>query len=271
MDTAHGHSCVIDRVAWAKSLPALQVVGGNIVTGDAALALMDAGADAVKVGVGPRLDLHHRRRRRRAAGDSGGDGGQALQDRIPLIADGGIRYSGDIGKAIVAGASSVMIGGLFAGTEESPGRDELFQGRSLRDGLARRDGRRAQGPLFPGRQRCRQEGIEGASPCGPLSGVVRTSGRRVARDDGLRGLRDHRGHAHKPSFVKVTGAGQREPRATCRSQGTAELPRVPTQSHGGNASFLLFPAEALHDDPARRTPTSTPTNSDPRLARSTCS
>jgi IMP dehydrogenase len=136
VDTAHGHSQgVIDRVAWAKKrFPSLQVVGGNIVTGDAALALMDAGADAVKVGVGPGSICTTR--------IVAGVGvpqvtavsmvAEALQDRIPLIADGGIRYSGDIGKAIVAGASSVMIGGLFAGTEESPGETELFQGRSYK-------------------------------------------------------------------------------------------------------------------------------------------
>src|SRR5690606_22023741 len=120
VDTAHGHSQgVIDRVAWVKkTYPQIQVVGGNIVTGDAALALMDAGADAVKVGVGPGSICTTR--------VVAGVGvpqitaidmvAEALQDRIPLIADGGIRYSGDIGKAIAAGASSVMIGGLFAGT-----------------------------------------------------------------------------------------------------------------------------------------------------------
>ncbi|HEU4992928.1 MAG TPA: IMP dehydrogenase, partial [Luteimonas sp.] len=134
VDTAHGHSQgVIDRVAWVKKrFPQLQVIAGNIVTGDAALALMDAGADAVKVGVGPGSICTTR--------IVAGVGvpqvtaiamvADALQDRIPLIADGGIRYSGDIGKAIVAGASTVMVGGLFAGTEESPGETELFQGRS---------------------------------------------------------------------------------------------------------------------------------------------
>src|SRR5690606_37347026 len=116
VDTAHGHSQgVIDRVAWVKkNFPNVQVIGGNIVTGDAALALMDAGADAVKVGVGPGSICTTR--------VVAGVGvpqitaidlvAEALQDRIPLIADGGIRYSGDIGKALVAGASTVMIGGL---------------------------------------------------------------------------------------------------------------------------------------------------------------
>lgn len=136
VDTAHGHSQgVVDRVAWTKKrFPQLQVIGGNIVTGDAALALMDAGADAVKVGVGPGSICTTR--------VVAGVGvpqitaidmvAEALQDRIPLIADGGIRYSGDIGKALVAGASTVMIGGLFAGTEEAPGEVELFQGRSYK-------------------------------------------------------------------------------------------------------------------------------------------
>src|SRR6185295_11231455 len=95
----------------------VQVIGGNIVTGDAALALMDSGADAVKVGVGPGSICTTRI----VAGVG-----------IPLIADGGIRYSGDIAKALVAGASTVMIGGLFAGTEEAPGEVELFQGRSYK-------------------------------------------------------------------------------------------------------------------------------------------
>src|SRR5690606_27439889 len=134
VDTAHGHSqAVVDRVAWVKkNFPQVQVVGGNIVTGDAALALYDVGADAVKVGVGPGSICTTR--------VVAGVGvpqitaidmvAEALQERIPLIADGGVRYSGDIGKAIAAGASTVMIGGLFAGTDESPGEVELFQGRT---------------------------------------------------------------------------------------------------------------------------------------------
>jgi IMP dehydrogenase len=136
VDTAHGHSQgVIDRVAWVKkTYPGVQVIGGNIVTGDAALALMDAGADAVKVGVGPGSICTTR--------IVAGVGvpqitaiamvAEVLKGRIPLIADGGIRYSGDIGKALVAGASCVMIGGLFAGTEEAPGEVELYQGRSYK-------------------------------------------------------------------------------------------------------------------------------------------
>src|SRR5690606_23874360 len=128
VDTAHGHSQgVIERVAWVKKhYPQVQVVGGNIVTGDAALALMDAGADAVKVGAGPGSICTTRM----VAGvgvpqvTAVAMVAEALQGRIPLIADGGIRYSGDLGKAIAAGASTIMIGGLFAGTEEAPGQVE---------------------------------------------------------------------------------------------------------------------------------------------------
>jgi IMP dehydrogenase len=136
VDTAHGHSQgVLDRVSWVKKhFPQVQVVGGNICTGEAALALLDSGADAVKVGIGPGSICTTRM--------VAGVGvpqitaidlvAEALQDRIPLIADGGIRYSGDIGKALAAGASTIMIGGLLAGTEESPGETELFQGRSYK-------------------------------------------------------------------------------------------------------------------------------------------
>nr|HPO25094.1 IMP dehydrogenase [Arenimonas sp.] len=136
VDTAHGHSQgVLDRVAWVKkNFPNVQVIGGNIVTGDAALALMDHGADAVKVGVGPGSICTTRI----VAGvgvpqiTAIGMVADVLKGKIPLIADGGIRYSGDIAKALVAGASTVMIGGLFAGTEEAPGDVELFQGRSYK-------------------------------------------------------------------------------------------------------------------------------------------
>ncbi|HQX24019.1 MAG TPA: IMP dehydrogenase, partial [Pseudomonadota bacterium] len=137
VDSAHGHSQgVIDRVAWVKRhFPQLQVIGGNIVTGEAAKALAGAGADAVKVGVGPGSICTTR--------IIAGVGvpqitavhlvATALRDSgVPLIADGGIRYSGDIAKAIVAGASCVMIGGMFAGTEEAPGEVELYQGRSYK-------------------------------------------------------------------------------------------------------------------------------------------
>src|SRR5690606_1006838 len=172
-----------DRVAWAKKqFPRLQVVGGNIVTGDAGLALMDAGADAVKVGIGPGSIC--------TAPRVAGSGvpqvtaismvAGALQDRIPLIADGGIRYSGDLGKALAAGASTIMIGGLFAGTEESPGETELFQGRSYKSyrgmgslGAMEKGSKDRYFQDSSDTDKLVPEGIEGRVPYrGPLSGVV---------------------------------------------------------------------------------------------------
>ncbi|NZA27994.1 IMP dehydrogenase [Luteimonas sp. SJ-92] len=222
VDTAHGHAQgVIDRVAWTKkTFPQVQVVGGNIVSGDAALALMDAGADAVKVGIGPGSICTTR--------VVAGVGvpqvtaidlvAEALQDRIPLIADGGIRYSGDIGKALAAGASTVMIGGLFAGTEESPGQTELFQGRSYKS-------YRGMGSLGAMEQGSKDryfqdssdadklvpEGIEGRVPYrGPLSGVVHQLAGGLRATMGYLGCATIEDMRTKPQFVKITGAGQRE-------------------------------------------------------------
>ncbi|QDQ74735.1 IMP dehydrogenase [Pseudoluteimonas lycopersici] len=222
VDTAHGHSQgVIDRVAWVKkTFPKLQVVGGNIVTGDAALALMDAGADAVKVGVGPGSICTTR--------VVAGVGvpqvtavsmvAEALQDRIPLIADGGIRYSGDIGKALVAGASSVMIGGLFAGTEESPGEIELFQGRSYKSyrgmgslGAMEKGSKDRYFQDSSDADKLVPEGIEGRVPVrGPLSGVVHQLAGGLRATMGYVGCATIEDMRKKPQFVKVTGAGQRE-------------------------------------------------------------
>ena len=222
IDTAHGHSQgVIDRVAWTKKrFPALQVVGGNIVTGDAALALMDAGADAVKVGVGPGSICTTR--------IVAGVGvpqitavsmvADALQDRIPLIADGGIRYSGDIGKALVAGASSVMIGGLFAGTEESPGETELFQGRSYKSyrgmgslGAMEKGSKDRYFQDSADADKLVPEGIEGRVPYrGPLSGVVHQLAGGLRATMGYVGCATIQEMRVKPTFVKVSGAGQRE-------------------------------------------------------------
>ncbi|MDX9764987.1 MAG: IMP dehydrogenase, partial [Chiayiivirga sp.] len=184
VDTAHGHSQgVIERVAWVKkTYPQVQVVGGNIVTGDAALALMDAGADAVKVGVGPGSICTTR--------VVAGVGvpqvtavslvAEALKDRIPLIADGGIRYSGDIGKALAAGASTIMIGGLFAGTEEAPGQVELFQGRSYKSyrgmgslGAMEKGSKDRYFQDAADADKLVPEGIEGRVPYrGPVGGIV---------------------------------------------------------------------------------------------------
>jgi len=137
VDTAHGHAQgVLDRVKWVKkTFPKAQVIGGNIATANAAKALVDHGADAVKVGIGPGSICTTR-----IVAGVGVPQISAVQNvakalaksGIPLIADGGIRFSGDIAKALAAGAHSVMIGGLFAGTEESPGDTELYQGRSYK-------------------------------------------------------------------------------------------------------------------------------------------
>jgi IMP dehydrogenase len=222
IDTAHGHSQgVIDRVAWVKTrFPQLQVIAGNIVTGDAALALMDVGADAVKVGVGPGSICTTR--------VVAGVGvpqitavsmvAEALQDRIPLIADGGIRYSGDIGKALVAGASTIMIGGLFAGTEESPGETELFQGRSYKSyrgmgslGAMEKGSKDRYFQDASDADKLVPEGIEGRVPYrGPLSGVVHQLAGGLRATMGYVGCATIEDMRKKPSFVKITGAGQRE-------------------------------------------------------------
>ena len=222
VDTAHGHSQgVLDRITWArKAYPKLQIIGGNIVTGDAALALMDAGADAVKVGVGPGSICTTR--------IVAGVGvpqitaidmvAEALQDRIPLIADGGIRYSGDIGKALAAGASTVMIGGLFAGTEESPGETELFQGRSYKNyrgmgslGAMEKGSKDRYFQDASDADKLVPEGIEGRVPYrGPLSGVVHQLVGGLRATMGYVGCATVDEMRSKPSFVRVTTAGTRE-------------------------------------------------------------
>ncbi len=222
VDTAHGHSQgVLDRVKWVKTrYPKVQVIGGNIVTGDAALALMDHGADAVKVGVGPGSICTTR--------IVAGVGvpqitavsmvAEALQDRIPLVADGGIRFSGDIGKAIVAGASSVMIGGLFAGTEESPGEIELFQGRSYKSyrgmgslGAMEKGSKDRYFQDASDADKLVPEGIEGRVPYrGPLANVVHQLAGGLRATMGYVGCATVEEMRKKPSFVRVTSAGTRE-------------------------------------------------------------
>lgn len=222
VDTAHGHSQgVLDRVRWVKkNFPQVQVVGGNICTGDAALALLDCGADAVKVGIGPGSICTTR--------VVAGVGvpqvtaidlvAEALQDRIPLIADGGIRYSGDIGKALAAGASTIMIGGLLAGTEESPGETELFQGRSYKS-------YRGMGSLAAMEKGSKDryfqdaatadklvpEGIEGRVPYrGPVGGIIHQLMGGLRATMGYVGCGTIEEMRSRPKFVKISGAGQRE-------------------------------------------------------------
>ena len=137
VDTAHGHSQrVLDRISWIKQkYPRVPVMGGNVATGEGARALLDAGVRRHQGGHRPRQHLHDAggHRRRRAAGDGRSEAvAEADEADVPVIADGGVRFSGDIAKAISAGASAVMVGSLFAGTEEAPGETELFQGRTYK-------------------------------------------------------------------------------------------------------------------------------------------
>ncbi|NIJ70716.1 IMP dehydrogenase [Xanthomonas sp. 60] len=222
VDTAHGHSQgVLDRVSWVKKrFPQVQVIGGNICTGEAALALLDSGADAVKVGIGPGSICTTR--------VVAGVGvpqitaidlvAEALQDRIPLIADGGIRYSGDIGKALVAGASTIMIGGLLAGTEESPGETELFQGRSYKSyrgmgSLAAME-KGSKDRYFQDASSADKlvpEGIEGRVPYrGPVGGIIHQLMGGLRATMGYVGCANIEDMRSKPKFVKISGAGQRE-------------------------------------------------------------
>ena len=225
VDTAHGHSQgVLDRVSWVKKhFPQVQVIGGNIATGDAAKALADAGADAVKVGIGPGSICTTRI----VAGigvpqiSAVANVVAALEGTgIPAIADGGIRYSGDISKAIVAGAHCVMIGSMFAGTEESPGEVELYQGRSYKSyrgmgslgamtnthGSSDRyfqEGSEAD-KLVP-------EGIEGRVPFkGALKPVINQLLGGIRSSMGYTGCKDIVEMRSKPQFVRVTNAGMRE-------------------------------------------------------------
>lgn len=225
VDTAHGHSQgVIARVAWIKQrFPHIQVVGGNIATADAALALLNAGADAVKVGIGPGSICTTRI----VAGigvpqiSAIDNVAKALNNQIPLIADGGIRYSGDIAKAIAAGANVIMVGSLLAGTEEAPGEVELFQGRYYKayrgmgslgamSGLTGSSDRYFQ-DASAGIEKLVPEGIEGrVSYKGPMSGIVHQLMGGLRSSMGYTGSANIEEMRTKPQFVKITSAGMKE-------------------------------------------------------------
>ncbi len=223
VDTAHGHSKgVIDRVAWVKkNYPHIQVIGGNIATAEAALDLVAAGADAVKVGIGPGSICTTR-----IVAGVGVPQITAISNvakaligtGVPCIADGGIRFSGDVAKAIAAGAHSVMIGSMFAGTEEAPGEVELYQGRSYKSYR----GMGSLGAMQKGSsdryfqsestaEKLVPEGIEGRVPYkGPLSSIIHQLLGGVRSSMGYVGCANIEELRTKPEFVRVTGAGMRE-------------------------------------------------------------
>lgn len=224
VDTAHGHSQgVLERVRWIKQhYPVLQVVGGNIATGEAALALVEAGADAVKVGIGPGSICTTRI----VAGvgvpqiSAVSNVAKALAGTgVPLIADGGIRFSGDLSKAVVAGASTVMIGGMFAGTEEAPGEVELFQGRSYKSYR----GMGSLGAMSQGSsdryfqenvdevEKLVPEGIEGRVPYkGSLVAIIHQLLGGLRASMGYVGCQNIEEMRTRPEFVRITNAGVRE-------------------------------------------------------------
>jgi len=224
VDTAHGHSQgVLDRIRWIKlNFPRVEIIGGNIATADAARALTEAGADGVKVGIGPGSICTTRI----VAGvgvpqiTAISEVAQALAGTgVPLIADGGIRYSGDVAKALAAGAYSVMMGSMFAGTEEAPGEVILYQGRSYKsyrgmgslgamaDGAADRyfqDSSANVDKLVP-------EGIEGRVPYkGSVLSIVYQLCGGVRASMGYCGCRNVDEMRTRPSFVEITSAGIRE-------------------------------------------------------------
>jgi IMP dehydrogenase len=224
VDTAHGHSQgVIDRVNWIKkNFSNTDVIGGNIATGDAARALVDAGADAVKVGIGPGSICTTRI----VAGvgvpqiTAINNVAEALKaKKIPLIADGGIRYSGDVAKALAAGAYNVMLGSMFAGTEEAPGEVELFQGRSYKS-------YRGMGSIGAMQQGSKDryfqdsednaeklvpEGIEGRVPYkGSVKNVIHQLMGGLKASMGYVGVGNIKDMREKAEFVQITNSGMRE-------------------------------------------------------------
>ena len=224
VDTAHGHAQgVLDRVKWIKKrFPKTQVIGGNIATSDAARALADCGADAVKVGIGPGSICTTR-----IVAGVGVPQITAVQNvavaleklGIPLIADGGIRFSGDIAKAIAAGGNAVMIGGLFAGTEEAPGEIELYQGRSYKSyrGMGSL-GAMQQGAadryfqdVEDGAEKLVPEGVEGRVPYkGGVVPLVHQLMGGLRASMGYTGCSSIEELRRKAKFVEITHAGIRE-------------------------------------------------------------
>ncbi len=224
VDTAHGHSKgVLDTVKWIKKqFPKTDVIGGNIATADAAKALIDHGADAVKVGIGPGSICTTR-----IVAGVGVPQITAISNvaeflskkKIPFISDGGIRYSGDIAKAIAAGASSVMLGSMFAGTEEAPGEVELYQGRSYKSYR----GMGSIGAMQKGSsdryfqddednsEKLVPEGIEGRVPYkGPVINVIHQLMGGLRASMGYLGVKTISEMHKKANFVQITNAGIRE-------------------------------------------------------------
>lgn len=226
VDTAHGHSKnVIDRVKWIKQhYPEVDVIAGNIATADAALALAEAGADAVKVGIGPGSICTTRI----VTGigvpqiSAIANVAAALKDKgIPMIADGGIRYSGDLAKAMAAGANAVMMGSMFAGTEEAPGEVELYQGRTYKSyrgmgslgAMAQKQGSsdRYFQSADQGVEKLVPEGIEGrVAYKGPLHNIVHQLMGGLCSAMGYTGSPDIETMRTRPEFVRVTAAGMSE-------------------------------------------------------------
>jgi len=224
VDTAHGHSQgVLSRVAWVKQhFPQIQVIGGNIATADAAKALVDHGADGVKVGIGPGSICTTRI----VAGvgvpqiTAISNIAKALEGTgVPLIADGGIRFSGDIAKAIAAGANAVMLGGLFAGTEEAPGEIELFQGRSYKtyrgmgslDAMQMGSSDRYFQESADSADKLVPEGVEGRVPYkGSVFAVIHQLMGGLRASMGYVGCASIEEMRTKAQFVEITAAGIRE-------------------------------------------------------------
>lgn len=242
VDTAHGHSKnVLNRVRWIKeNYPEVQVIGGNVATGEGAKALADAGADGVKVGIGPGSICTTR-----IVTGIGvpqitaiASAAEALKGTgVPVIADGGIRYSGDMSKAIAAGASAVMMGSMLAGTDEAPGDIEIYQGRSYKSyrgmgslgAMARNQGSsdRYFQDANEGVEKLVPEGIEGRVPYkGPVSAIIHQMLGGLRSAMGYTGCTTMEQMRTVPKFVRVTSAGMGESHVH-DVQITKEAPNYP--------------------------------------------